>query len=64
MDPRELYTLNEAVVAKLKEHRPVLIHQLDGFVDAGRICWTTSSTKCSPNSIMINSTTTAAADQR
>jgi predicted ATP-grasp superfamily ATP-dependent carboligase len=36
MDPRELYTLNEAVVAKLKDHRPVLIHQLDGFVDAGQ----------------------------
>ena len=31
MDPRQLYTLNEAVVAKLKDHRPVLIHQLDGF---------------------------------
>ena len=62
MDPRELYTLNEAVVAKLKEHRPVLIHQLDGC--SPRICWTTSSTKCSPNSIMISSTTTAAADQR
>ena len=28
--------LNEDVVAKLKEHRPVLIHQLDGFVDAGQ----------------------------
>ena len=36
MDPRELYILNEAVVAKLKDHRPVLIHQLDGFVDAGQ----------------------------
>src|SRR4029453_7105941 len=36
MDPRELYTVDEAVVAKLKEHRPVLIHQLDGFVDAGQ----------------------------
>ena len=36
MDPRQLYTLNEAVVAKLKDHRPVLIHQLDGFVDAGQ----------------------------
>jgi predicted ATP-grasp superfamily ATP-dependent carboligase len=36
MDPRELYTLNEAVVAKLKDHRPVMIHQLDGFVDAGQ----------------------------
>ena len=36
MDPRQLYTLNEDVTAKLKEHRPVLVHQLDGFVDAGQ----------------------------
>ncbi len=36
MDPRLLYTLNEDVLAKLKEHRPVLVHQLDGFVDAGQ----------------------------
>ena len=36
LDPRQLYTLNEDVMAKLKEHRPVLIHQLDGFVDAGQ----------------------------
>jgi predicted ATP-grasp superfamily ATP-dependent carboligase len=35
-DPRQLYTLDDAVVAKLKEHHPVLIHQLDGFVDAGQ----------------------------
>ena len=36
MDPRQLYTLNKDVTAKLKEHRPVLVHQLDGFVDAGQ----------------------------
>jgi predicted ATP-grasp superfamily ATP-dependent carboligase len=36
MDPRLLYTLDESVRAKLKEHRPVLVHQLDGFVDAGQ----------------------------
>jgi len=36
MDPRLLYTLDESVQAKLKEHRPVLVHQLDGFVDAGQ----------------------------
>jgi predicted ATP-grasp superfamily ATP-dependent carboligase len=36
MDPSELYTLRDDVVAKLKEHHPVLIHQLDGFVDAGQ----------------------------
>ena len=36
MDPQLLYTLDESVQAKLKEHRPVLVHQLDGFVDAGQ----------------------------
>ena len=36
MDPQELYSLDEAVLAKLEQHRPVLIHQLDGFVDAGQ----------------------------
>ena len=36
MDPRLLYALREDAVAKLKDHRPVLIHQLDGFVDAGQ----------------------------
>lgn len=36
LDPRQLYTLDEAVVAKLAGAHPVLIHQLDGFVDAGQ----------------------------
>ena len=36
MDPRQLYTVNQEVLAKLKEHRPVLVHQMDGFVDAGQ----------------------------
>lgn len=36
IDPRELYVVDEAVVAKLKDAHPVLIHQLDGFVDAGQ----------------------------
>ena len=36
MDPHLLYTLNEDVVSKLKDSHPVLIHQLDGFVDAGQ----------------------------
>ena len=36
LDPRLLYTLDADVAAKLKEHRPVLIHQMDGFVDAGQ----------------------------
>ncbi len=36
MDPRELYTVHEDVLAGLAGHRPVLVHQLDGFVDAGQ----------------------------
>ena len=36
MDPSLLYALRAEAVAKLKEHRPILIHQLDGFVDAGQ----------------------------
>lgn len=36
LDPRELYTLDEDVVAGLENHRPVLLQQLDGFVDAGQ----------------------------
>ena len=36
MDPRLLYTVNEDVRARLSQHRPVLVHQLDGFVDAGQ----------------------------
>ncbi|HEY0238652.1 MAG TPA: PAC2 family protein [Friedmanniella sp.] len=35
LDPRLLYTLDEEVVASLADAHPVLIHQLDGFVDAG-----------------------------
>ena len=35
LDPRLLYTLDEGVVAKLADAHPVLIQQLDGFVDAG-----------------------------
>ena len=36
LDPRLLYTLDAAVVSKLKDHRPILVHQLDGFIDAGQ----------------------------
>jgi predicted ATP-grasp superfamily ATP-dependent carboligase len=36
MDPRELYTVEESVVARLRGSHPVLICQLDGFVDAGQ----------------------------
>jgi hypothetical protein len=36
LDPRLLYTLREDVLARMEGHRPVLIHQLDGFVDAGQ----------------------------
>ncbi|MBA8795395.1 hypothetical protein FHX74_003031 [Friedmanniella endophytica] len=35
LDPRQLYTLREDVAARMAGHRPVLLHQLDGFVDAG-----------------------------
>ena len=35
MDPRLLYTVHEDVLAGLAGHRPVLLHQLDGFIDAG-----------------------------
>ena len=35
LDPRLLYTLDEEVVARLADAHPVLLHQLDGFVDAG-----------------------------
>ena len=71
MDPRQLYTLDEAVVAKLKDHRPVLIHQLDGFVDAGQAgrlfsanLLEISSTRCSPCLTTISCMTTAVADPR
>ncbi|SDS34138.1 Predicted ATP-dependent carboligase, ATP-grasp superfamily [Friedmanniella luteola] len=36
MDPADLYTVDEAVVAKMAQAHPVLITQLDGFVDAGQ----------------------------
>ena len=36
LDPRELYTVHEDVLDGLAGHRPVLVHQLDGFVDAGQ----------------------------
>ena len=36
LDPRQLYTAHEDVLAGLAGHRPVLVHQLDGFVDAGQ----------------------------
>lgn len=36
MDPRLLYTVHEDVLSGLAGHRPVLVHQLDGFVDAGQ----------------------------
>ncbi len=36
IDPHLLYAVDESVAAKLKDHRPVLLHQLDGFVDAGQ----------------------------
>jgi predicted ATP-grasp superfamily ATP-dependent carboligase len=36
LEPRLLYTLRDDVLSKLKEQRPVLIQQFDGFVDAGQ----------------------------
>jgi predicted ATP-grasp superfamily ATP-dependent carboligase len=36
LDPSQLYTLRDDVLSTLVEHRPVLIHQFDGFVDAGQ----------------------------
>lgn len=36
IDPRQLYTVHEEVLGRMAGHRPVLIHQLDGFVDAGQ----------------------------
>lgn len=36
MDPTLLYTVHQDVLAGLAGHRPVLVHQLDGFVDAGQ----------------------------
>jgi predicted ATP-grasp superfamily ATP-dependent carboligase len=36
MDPADLYTVDEAVAAKMAQAHPVLITQLDGFVDAGQ----------------------------
>jgi predicted ATP-grasp superfamily ATP-dependent carboligase len=36
MDPADLYIVDEAVAAKLAQSHPVLITQLDGFVDAGQ----------------------------
>ncbi|HYP46179.1 MAG TPA: PAC2 family protein [Propionibacteriaceae bacterium] len=35
-DPRLLYSLREDVLSKLTDQRPVLVHQFDGFVDAGQ----------------------------
>jgi predicted ATP-grasp superfamily ATP-dependent carboligase len=36
MEPADLYSVDEAVAAKLAGAHPVLVHQLDGFVDAGQ----------------------------
>jgi predicted ATP-grasp superfamily ATP-dependent carboligase len=36
MDPRLLYSVRDDVLSKLDEQRPVLVHQFDGFVDAGQ----------------------------
>lgn len=37
MDPAQLYTLAHDVAASLEGHRPVLVHLLEGYVDAGQV---------------------------
>lgn len=37
MDPRLLYTFNPEVWASLKDQRPVMLHLLDGYVDAAAV---------------------------
>lgn len=37
LDPRLLYTFNPALWEDLRGRRPVLIHLLEGYVDAGRV---------------------------
>ncbi len=43
MDPRLLYTIDPQVWAELAGERPVLIHLLEGFVDAGQVAQTVSA---------------------
>ena len=42
LDPRLLYSLNPEVWDSLKGHRPVLLHLLEGYIDAGAVIHTTS----------------------
>lgn len=42
LDPRLLYTVNPQVWESLQGHRPVLLHLLDGYIDAGAVIHTTS----------------------
>lgn len=37
LDPRQLYTIDPRVRASLEGRRPVLIHLLEGYVDAGQV---------------------------
>jgi len=41
LDPRLLYTLNPAVWESLGGQRPVMLHLLDGYIDAGSVIHTT-----------------------
>ncbi|MGC3956146.1 MAG: PAC2 family protein [Propionicimonas sp.] len=40
LDPRLLYTVNPEVWDSLKGHKPVLLHLLDGYIDAGSVIHT------------------------
>lgn len=37
MDPRLLYTADEEIWASLSGHRPVMLHLLEGYMDAGQV---------------------------
>ena len=42
LDPRLLYTVNPGVWDSLAGHRPVLLHLLEGYIDAGSVIHTAS----------------------
>ncbi len=57
MDPRLLYTIDAAVLADLRgpATRPVLLHLLEGYVDAGQVTHRTSQhlrDACSPTELV------------
>ena len=55
LDPETLYTLDDAVLARVQRRQPVLVHLLEGFVDAGQVTHRTSQhlrDACSPTELM------------